>query len=192
MNKMLLEIPMCFETERLILRCYEPGDGAWYFSMSQRNREHLLPFEAQNPALSIHSEADAEILVRELIAQWVGRKSFFLGAFDKTTREFVAQIYVGPVNWELPEFEMGFFVDKDQEGQGYITEAATSTVNFVFEHLKAWRIRMECDDTNERSIKVAERCGFVREGHIRQNKKNPDGTFSGTLIYGLLRSEFEL
>jgi ribosomal-protein-serine acetyltransferase len=189
---MLLEIPMCFETERLILRCYEPGDGAWYFSMSQRNREHLLPFEAQNPALSIHSEADAEILVRELIAQWVGRKSFFLGAFDKTTREFVAQIYVGPVNWELPEFEMGFFVDKDQEGQGYITEAATSTVNFVFEHLKAWRIRMECDDTNERSIKVAERCGFVREGHIRQNKKNPDGTFSGTLIYGLLRSEFEL
>jgi len=31
---------------------------------------------------------------------------------------------------------------------------------------------------------------MVREGHIRENKKNSDGTFSGTLQFGLLRSEF--
>jgi aminoglycoside 6'-N-acetyltransferase len=38
---------------------------------------------------------------------------------------------------------------------------------------------------------VAERAGFVREGHLRQNKLNADGSVSGTLLYGLLRSEYE-
>ncbi len=59
-----------------------------------------------------------------------------------------------------------------------------------FEHLKAHRVRLERDDSNVRSYRVAERCGMVKEGHIRENKKNPDGTLSGTLHYGLLRSEF--
>jgi RimJ/RimL family protein N-acetyltransferase len=44
---------------------------------------------------------------------------------------------------------------------------------------------------NVRSRRVAERCGFVLEGHIRENKLNPDGTFSGSLYHGLLKSEWE-
>ena len=65
-----------------------------------------------------------------------------------------------------------------------------SLISRDFEHLKAHRVRLECDDSNVRSHRVAERCGMVKEGHIRENKKNPDGTLSGTLHYGLLRSEF--
>jgi len=50
---------------------------------------------------------------------------------------------------------------------------------------------MQCDDTNVRSRRVAERCGMVLEGHFRENKRNRDGTLSGTLHFGLLRREFE-
>jgi ribosomal-protein-alanine N-acetyltransferase len=82
-------------------------------------------------------------------------------------------------------------VDQDREGQGYVTEAVRAAMGFIFEHLGAHRVRMECDDTNERSWRVAERCGMVREGHIRENKRNVDGTLSGTLHFGLLRREFE-
>jgi hypothetical protein len=32
---------------------------------------------------------------------------------------------------------------------------------------------------------------MVLEGHIRENKRNADSTLSGTLHFGLLRSEFE-
>jgi hypothetical protein len=42
-----------------------------------------------------------------------------------------------------------------------------------------------------RSYKVAGRCKMFREGHLRENHRNPGGTLSGTLIYGLLKSEFE-
>jgi len=51
-------------------------------------------------------------------------------------------------------------------------------------------VRIECDDTNLRSIRVAERCGFVREAHFRENKRNPDGTITGTVVYGLLSREY--
>lgn len=191
MQKMLLEIPRRIETERLYLRCYEAGDGQWYYAMSQKNRSHLMRYESGNVVMSIKSEEEAEVVVREIVAEWVARNCFFMGAFDKATDEFVAQIYVGPVNWDLPEFEIGYFVDKDHEGRGFVTEAVKATLGFIFEHLKAHRVRIRCDDTNVRSCRIAERCGLVGEGHFRENKRNPDGMISGTLYFGLLKSEFE-
>jgi ribosomal-protein-alanine N-acetyltransferase len=190
-NKMLLEIPTRIEAERITLRSYQAGDGQWYYAMSQKNRIHLTQYEADNVVMSIESEQDAEDVVRELAAEWKAQNCFFMGAFDQETDEFVAQVYVGPVNWDVPEFEIGFFVDKDHEGQGYVTEAVRAAMDFIFEHLKAHRVSMECDDTNKRSVRVAERCGMVREGHIRENKRNLDGTLSGTLHFGLLKREYE-
>jgi ribosomal-protein-alanine N-acetyltransferase len=188
---MLLDIPERIEAERIYLRRYRPGDGPWYYAMSRKNRAHLARYEAGNVAMSLESEQEAEDLVRELAAGWKARNCFFMGVFDRETDDFVAQVYVGPVNWEVPEFAIGFFVDRDREGQGYVTEAVRAALGFIFEHLKAHRVRLECDDTNDRSRRVAERCRMVREGHIRENKRNADGTLSGTLHFGLLKREFE-
>lgn len=189
MHKLLLYIPTRIETERLILRCYQAGDGPWYYAMSQKNKSHLARYESGNPARTIHTEQEAEVVVREFAATWTARGAFFLGAFLRDTNEFVAQIYIGAVNWDLPEFELGYFADVEHQGQGYVTEAAKAALRFIFEHLRAHRVRLECDDTNVRSCLVAERCGMVQEGHIRENKKNADGSISGTLHYGILRSE---
>ena len=191
MDRMLLKVPTRIEAERLYLRSYEAGDGPWFYAMSHKNRTHLARYEAGNIVLSIESKQDGEALVRELAAEWKARTCFFMGAFDRGTDEFVAQVYVGPVNWDVPEFAIGYFADRDHEGQGYVTEAAKAALGFIFEHLRAHRVRLECDDTNERSWRVAERCGMVREGHIRENKKNADGKLSGTLHFGLLKREFE-
>jgi len=191
MDKLLLDIPTHIETERLYLRCYQPGDGQWYYAMSQKNHAHLSRYESNNILLTIKSEADAEAVVQGLAAAWVAHGSLFMGAFDKQTDAFVAQIYGGTVSWDAPEVEIGYFVDQDQEGQGYVTEAVQAMLRFLFEHLSAHRVRIECDDTNRRSYRVAERCGMVREGHIRENKQRAGGVFSGTLHYGLLRSEYE-
>jgi ribosomal-protein-alanine N-acetyltransferase len=190
MHKLLLDIPTYMDTERLYLRCYQAGDGPWYYEMSQKNKPHLARYESGNAVMTIGTEEDAEIAVRDFAAAWVARDAFFLGVFRRDTHEFVAQIYVGVVNWDLPEFEIGYFADSEHEGRGYVTEATQAALSFAFEHLRARRVRLECDDTNVRSLRVAERCGMVREGHIREDKRNPDGSISGTLHYGMLRSEF--
>ena len=191
MHKMLMEMPHRIEAERIYLRGYKAGDGQWYYPMSQHNRLHLARYEADNAIMSIESEQDAEIIVRRYAVEWQARNCFFMGAFDRETDEFVAQIYIGPRNWELPEFSIGFFVEKDHEGQGYVSEAVRAVMRFLFEELHAHRVNLECDDTNIRSQRVAERCGMIKEGHIKENKRNPDGTLSGTIIYGLLRTQFE-
>lgn len=191
MHKMLLDIPTQIHTDHLLLRCYEPGDGHWYYSVGQKNKDHLQKYESDNVILSASNPEEAEISIREMIAGWVSRNYFFWGAFDKTSAAFVAQVYVGPVNWKLSEFEIGYFVDVDQQGKGYMTEAVKATLGWLFNHLEAHRVWLRCNDTNVRSARVAERCGFIREGHLRDNKKNPDGTFSGTVYYGILKSDYD-
>jgi [ribosomal protein S5]-alanine N-acetyltransferase len=190
MHKYLLELPARIDTKRLYLRGYQAGDGPWYHAMSQKNKPHLTRFEAGNAVNGINTEEQAEIVVRDFAVAWAARSAFFMGVFHQVTHDFVAQIYIGVVNWDLPEFELGYFADVDYEGQGYVSEAAEAALGFIFDQLKASRVRLECDDTNTRSFRVAERCGMVKEGHIRENKRNTDGSFAGTLIYGLLRSEY--
>jgi RimJ/RimL family protein N-acetyltransferase len=194
MNKMLLELPEQIESERLLIRPYRAGDGPAYYEVCQRNKEHLMPFEEGNPALGVNTVDEAEILVRLFASDWVARSAFFLGAWEKSSGEFVAQIYVGAVNWNLPEFEIGYFVDKAHERQGFVTEAVKAVLGFVFDCLGAHRVRLGCNEMNTGSYRVAERCGFTREGFIRQTHSHilrEDGTFSGDYCYGLLRCEFE-
>jgi ribosomal-protein-alanine N-acetyltransferase len=190
MNKTPMQFPKVFESERLILRSYIPGDGKWYYAMSLLNHGHLMQYEAENIAANIPDEVAAEKLVQELADEWERGSCFFIGAFEKKTGEFAAQIYVGPVDWALPEFEIGYFADVNHQGKGFVTEAVRETIKILFNELNAHRISLKCDENNLRSIRVAERCGMVREGKLRENKRNPDGIYSNSLIYGLLKSEY--
>jgi len=98
MDELSFLIPTDFESEHLLLRSYRAGDGPCYYAVSQRNRQHLTRYESDNVVMQIKSEEEAETTVRELAALWEERKSFFVGAFDKGNGQFVAQVYVGPVN----------------------------------------------------------------------------------------------
>jgi ribosomal-protein-alanine N-acetyltransferase len=185
------DLPERIEAKRLYLRPYRVGDGPWYYAMSLRNCEHLLPYEAGNPALSLESEEAAEDLMREFAAAWAQCNAFFMGAFRHEDGVFLAQIYVGPVNWDLPGFSVGYFVDVAHQGRGYVGEAVRAALGFAFRDLGAVRVSLSCDEKNVRSMRVAERCGMLREGHLRENKRYPDGSVSGTYLYGLLRREWE-
>lgn len=187
-------MPAKIETQRLLLRPYRAGDGREYLVLCLNNKQHLLPFEAGNPALDVKDETDAEILVREFAVDWAARSLLFMGAWLKQTGKLVAQVVLSPVNWDLPEFAVGYFVDRDHEGRGYVSEAVRAALELAFDVLGAARVRLSCNQTNLRSVRVAERCGFVREGHLRQTRPKhmlPDGTPSGDLIFGMLRSEYE-
>lgn len=186
-----MEFPTHYESERLFLRSYQPGDGKWYYAMSLKNRPHLMRYESDNVSADIASEEAAEGLVQALAKDWAKQACFFIGVFDKKTGEFVAQIYVGPVDWKLPEFQIGYFAEVDHEGQGFVTETVRVTLGVLFDQLNAHRVRLECDETNLRSLRVAERCHMTREGYLRENRRNPDGTYSSSWIYGLLKSEYQ-
>ncbi|MEE4195236.1 MAG: GNAT family protein [Anaerolineae bacterium] len=191
LNRFQYTLPSRLDAERIYLRPYQAGDGSMYFTASLRNKEHLSTFEFDNVLCHLKDEAHAELVVRDLHADWVSRQHFFWGIFENETDVWCGQVYVGPTNWELPEFSIGYVADVQFEGKGYISEAVKRVLRSLFEDLHAVRIVSDCHENNVRSWKLLERCGFNREGHLRQNRKNPDGTFHGDYLYGLLRDDFE-
>ena len=161
-----------------------------YYAVSLRNQKHLAEFESGNVLMLLKSEADAEAMVRQLAADWLSGKHFFLGIFEKATDEWCGQLYIGPTNWELPEFVIGYVADVNYEGRGYISEAVNGALRMLFHDVQAHRVKSDCNENNTRSWRLLERCGFKREGHLRENKKNADGSFHGDFLYGLLRHEY--
>ncbi len=181
--------PGRLETERLYLRPLSTRDSAWYCDMARRNRAHLARYESNNAAFKIHDEVDADGILRAFEEDWRKRTAFFLGVFLKDTDTFVAQLYAGVSNPDLPEVTLGFFADCRHEGHGYVTEAVRAAIHCLVAELAVARIALWCDETNERSFRVAERCGMRREAHLRRNKRSRDGSVTGTFCYALLRED---
>ena len=189
MHPLLLDIPSTLESDRLSLRAYGPGDGPWYYAMVQRNRAHLAEV-MPDFILNVQNEEEAEILMRRWAADWSARNRFCIGVWEKASTEFAAEIYIQAMDWEVPVVELGYFADIDHEGKGIVTEAVKLCLGLVFETMGTHKVILTCDDANTKSHQVAERCGFVREGVLREQKRRQDGSFAGTVFYGMLRGEY--
>ena len=182
-------LPVRWETERLILRPYTKQDAHWYYQMSLRNRDHLQLYESGNLAMSLTSEEHTRKTLATLANYWSEGVCYFVGAFEKAHHEFVAQVYVGPFSVNPVDFIIGYIAERDHEGQGYVTEAVTAIVAQLFSDLGADQVRIHCDETNERSRRVAERCGFRLERMFPEEKRGPDGQpeLCSTAIYLQIR-----
>ncbi|UHA74685.1 GNAT family N-acetyltransferase [Paenibacillus sp. 481] len=66
---------------------------------------------------------------------------------------------------------IGYFLDKDHNGKGYMTEAVKLVVQYVFEKLGLQRIEAGVMPHNTGSIKVLLKAGFTKEGIARKNVK---------------------
>ncbi|MEL0106324.1 MAG: GNAT family protein [Rhodospirillaceae bacterium] len=190
MHPLLLDIPDTMETPRLTLRAYGPGDGAEYFSVIKRNREHLAGV-MPNYILAIATAEESETFIRQLCADWAARNRFCFAIRDKQSNEFIGEIYIQGMDWDVPTIELGFYADVNHQGKGFITESVTAAVEFIFDHMQAHKICVVCDDVNLKSHAVAERCGFIQEGVLREQKRRPGGGYISSRFYGLLRSEYE-
>ncbi|MFX1252896.1 MAG: GNAT family N-acetyltransferase [Promethearchaeota archaeon] len=191
MDKMLLELPIKLETKRLTIRKYEKGDGLALYQLleSDNNREYLK--EHIDEATTVKTEEEAEIRVRTLAADWVTRERFVMGIWLKSSGNYIGQIWIQPNKWKVPSFELGWFIGQSYQGQGIATEAAKAAIRFLFHHLKAHKIIVLTRDDNIKSYKLAERCGFLREGYLRDHSVTKNGERFGLFYYGLLKNEFE-
>ncbi|MFX0052874.1 MAG: GNAT family N-acetyltransferase [Candidatus Hermodarchaeota archaeon] len=186
---MLLEIPPIIKTTRLIIRKYKKGDGESFLKLleSNNNREYLKDHVTE--ATTITNQKEAEIRIRQFITYWVARERFVMGIWLKTSKSYIGQIWIEPKKWEVPSFELGWFLDRIYQGQALATEAANRAIDFLFNDLKAHKIIVLTRDDNERSYKLAERCGFTKEGHLKDHGiKN--GKRFGLYCYRLLKYEY--
>jgi RimJ/RimL family protein N-acetyltransferase len=80
--------------------------------------------------------------------------------------------------------------NKDYWGKGYGTDATWALMHYAFQQLNLRRITLYVHDFNRRAIRAYEKCGFRKEGVMR-DAHYMDGTYSDVVMMGLLRADFE-
>lgn len=79
---------------------------------------------------------------------------------------------------------------KDEWGKGYATEARLMILKFAFEERRLNRIWALVKEDNIGSIKMLEKCGYKKEGVLRQSIfKN--GQYHNQVMMAVLREDFE-
>ncbi len=63
---------------------------------------------------------------------------------------------------------IGYWLGERFARQGLMTDALTALIPYLFDEIKLHRVEAACIPTNERSMRLLERCGFVREGFARR------------------------
>lgn len=86
--------------------------------------------------------------------------------------------------------EIGYCLDRDEWGKGYMNEALQAVLAYAFLELAMHRIEADVDPRNSASIRTIERLGFQREGYLRE-RWQVNGEIQDTVFYGLLRPEWE-
>jgi RimJ/RimL family protein N-acetyltransferase len=185
MDPLLIDIPESFDTERLTIRVPRPGEGAEVNAAVLESIEELqrwMPWATPVPTVE-----NSEVYGRQARAKFFAREELGLRFFLKGTDTFVGASGLMVRGWDVPAFEIGYWVRRRFVGQGYCTEAVRAIAAMAFDVLKAERIEIRCDDHNDRSWRVAERCGFTLEGIRRHDARTPLGELRDTRVYVRLR-----
>ena len=178
------------ETERLNIRKYKKEDGRDFFDLLERkeNRQYLK--DHVDEATTITSLEETKTRIEEFISYWDKKERYILGIWLKTSGTYIGQLWIEPNKKEVPSFELGWFLDRLYQGQGLATEAVKKAIGFLFDELKAHKIIVLVLENNERSNKLAKRCGFVKEGLLRDHTVR-NGKRIGLNYYGLLKTEYK-
>lgn len=75
------------------------------------------------------------------------------------------------------------------QGQGYASEALQAATRFCFERTELRRLWTDVDVRNTASCRVLEKCGFTREGLVRQGKMV--SVWCDYYLYGMLKEDFQ-
>ncbi len=179
----LLELPEMLAGERVLLRPYRPGDGAALFAAIDGHRAELGKWLGW---LDQHrTPDDSEAYVRRFHAKWQERSSLILAIWSRDGKDYLGGTGFHGLDWTVPSCELGYFLRPDAHGRGYASEAVRLLVDFGLKSLAARRIWASCDAQNVRSVRVLERCGFAREGTLKNERRNLQGGLRDTLLFGL-------
>ena len=86
--------------------------------------------------------------------------------------------------------EIGFALRQARWGQGLGSEAVRSVIDFAFAALGLHRLEADVDPRNMRSLRLLERLGFRREGHLRE-RYYMNGERQDAVMLAMLRTDWE-
>lgn len=141
-----------------------------------------------SPAIpSPYGERDARAWFESQTPARVAGEELNLAVVDATSGRLLGAIGLIKVSETAMSAEVGYWLAREARGHGHISRAVRLLARWAFDELGLARLELTTDPENVASQRVAERCGFRQEGHLRSHVLiRHSGQRRDTLVYGLL------
>jgi RimJ/RimL family protein N-acetyltransferase len=166
----------------VVVRPYQPEDAPLLQAAVAESRDHLRPWM---PWADTHQTVEESLdWINRVHARWITRDDMILAMFDAADpTRYLGGTGLHPRNWDLPHFEIGYWIRPTATGRGYVTEAVKLITRYALDVLGARRVEIRCDERNTPSANVARRAGYVFEGVRRNDAVDVEGNPRNTLYF---------
>jgi [ribosomal protein S5]-alanine N-acetyltransferase len=147
------------ETQRCILQLAEPAHAELILQYQLNNRIHLAPWEPVRAA----EYFTLAYWQQQLTCQPSNELRFV--ALNSAQSEIIGLAnFTNICGGAFQACHLGYSIAETHQGQGYMREILTATINYLFQQHKLHRIMANYLPSNQRSAALLTRLGFVQEG----------------------------
>lgn len=179
---------MEFSTERLFIRPVQLTDAEALFSF--RSDPDCAEFMSSIPLNMDEMRERIQKTANEINqpGTW-----FQYIIFEKDGSSVVGDIglHFLAADTQNKQVELGYILHKKYWGKGYATEALIPIIDYLVYTLDKHRLVANIDPSNNRSIRLIEKLGFRKEGHLRESFFSK-GKWVDDLVFAILASEWKL
>lgn len=149
-----------------------------------------------SPTLALHQDGIELPTSVELQKEWLEKVA---GSKDSDMIRFAMENLDGvTVGWitlhsrdqKNGTFGFGVAVYRDYRGNGYAVDAARIILQYGFWEQRYQKCNSMCLHSNEASIRIHEKLGFISEGRIRRTCFY-NGEYHDDVLFGMTREEFD-
>lgn len=148
----------------LQLRSWKPEWASELFRLVDKNRKLLQPWLPWVPGVK-RVEDSKKFIATSLKEQ---RKGVGLELGIWYQDKLVGCLGLHGLDKNNRRASLGCWLDFDYQGKGIITLSIKALVDYCFQKLKLNRIGFEAATKNTKSLALAERLGFAKEGVVRE------------------------
>jgi RimJ/RimL family protein N-acetyltransferase len=148
------------------------------------SRDPLVPRFTRVP------EDQTEGQLRAFIGSRANGEALSLVIADAGTDEFLGAVGLMRFDWPERRAEIGYWLAPAARGRGVATRAVRLLSGWALSELGLMRLALHADTDNLASQRVAERCGFTREGLLRSYEER-NGRRYDLVVFSLLREDLQ-
>jgi RimJ/RimL family protein N-acetyltransferase len=183
--------PYRIETERLVIRCYDPRDASPLKEAIDSSLEHLRPWMPWAESEPQTLEAKTELL-RGFRSGFDAGENFVYGIFSRDESEVLGGTGLHP-RIDPGGLEIGYWVRASSTRKGIVTESTAALTRVGFEVCRADRIEIRIEPGNDASFGVPRKLGFIEEATLRRRLPGREGgpPLRDVTIFTMFREDFD-
>ena len=160
--------------QKVILRPPQYSDWKAWADERKKNKLYLQPWE---PLWSINELERSSFVKRVRMFERLSHndQAYSFLIFKSDNEDFIGEVNISNVQRGIIQScTIGYWIAKDCEGKGIMSESLELVKEFIFNELKLHRIEAACLPHNMSSLKVLLKNGFIKEGTARKLLKIND------------------